>query len=161
MADDAGQSSAADPTPDSRTETDALRAALAAEHAAVWGYGVVGAALSASAQAHAAQDQAAHRDLRDQLTTLLDQRAAEPVTAEAAYALPFPVVSSSDAARLAVVLEDGTAAAWVRVLGRAAKREIRKLAVDTVGATEVRAVAWRTTAGVTPATTPFPGLPEK
>lgn len=158
MADDAGQSSAADPTPDARTETDALRAALAAEHAAVWGYGVVGAASPGGQQSRAAQDQAAHRDLRDQLTALLDQRAADPVPAQGAYALPFPVVSAGDAARLAVVLEDGTAAAWVRVLGRAVKREIRKLAVDTLGATEVRAVAWRTTAGVTPATTPFPGL---
>jgi hypothetical protein len=161
MADGAGQSSSADPTPDARTETDALRAALAAEHAAVWGYGVVGAALPASAQARAAQTQAAHRDVRDQVTALLDQRSAEPVPAQGGYVLPFPVVSAGDAARLAVVLEDGTAAAWVRVLGRAAKREIRKLAVDTLGATEVRAVAWRTTAGVTPVTSPFPGLSEK
>jgi hypothetical protein len=161
MADDAGQSSSAEPIPDTRTETDALRAALAAEHAAVWGYGVVGAALPGSQQAHAARDQAAHRDVRDQLTALLDQRSAEPVPAQGAYALPFPVVSAGDAARLAVVLEDGTAAVYVELLGRAAKREIRKLAVDTLTATEVRAVAWRTTAGVTPVTTPFPGLSEK
>src|SRR4051794_33907036 len=122
MADDGAPASGAEPTPDARTETAALRTALAAEHSAVWGYGVVGATLRGAARSHAAESQQAHRDLRDQLTTLLDARSAQPVPAQAAYALPFPVVSALDASRLAVVLEDGAAAAWVRVVGRAAKR---------------------------------------
>lgn len=159
MSDDAAPSTGADPTPDSRTETAALRTALSAEHAAVWGYGVVGAALHGNAQAQAAASQAAHRDVRDQLTALLDDRKAEPVPAQAAYALPFPVVSAVDAAKLAVVLEDGAASAWVLVLGRAVKRDIRKFAVDTLGATEVRAVGWRGAAGQKPVTSAFPGLP--
>lgn len=158
MADDGAAPSSADPTPDARTETAALRSALAAEHAAVWGYGVVGAASRGSAQAHAAQSEAAHRDVRDRLAALLDARHAPAVLPQAAYALPFPVTSPADAARLAVVLEDGTAAAWVRVIAGAAKRDIRKLAVDTLGATEVRAVGWREAAGQTPVTSAFPGL---
>lgn len=158
MSDDAAPSTGADPTPDSRTETAALQTALSAEHAAVWGYGVVGAALHGNAQAQAAASQAAHRDVRDQLTALLADRKAQPVAARAAYALPFPVVSAVDAAKLAVVLEDGASAAWVLVLGRAVKRDIRKFGVDTLGATEVRAVGWRGAAGQTPVTTPFPGL---
>jgi hypothetical protein len=52
------------------------------------------------------------------------------------------------------------AAAWVRVLDRAADNPARQLAVETLGATEVRAVAWRGAAGETPVTTPFPGLPD-
>ena len=153
MADDSGT------TVDARTETAALRDALAAEHAAVWGYGVVGAALAPNARQPAADSEAAHRDVRDRLVALLDQRKADPVPAKGAYSLPFPVLSAVDAAKLAVVLEDGVAAAWVHVLGGAAGRDIRQLAVDTLSATEARAVAWRTTAGQNPVTSAFPGLP--
>ena len=149
-----------DSTVDAGTETRALRGALAAEHAAVWGYGVVGAELRGSAQSRAADSQAAHRDVRDRLVALLDDRKADPVPAEGAYQLPFPVLSPVDAASLAVVLEDGVASAWVQVLGGAAGRDVRRLAVDTLGATEVRAVTWRIAAGKTPVTSAFPGLPD-
>jgi hypothetical protein len=155
MADDSGTAV------DARTETTALRDALAAEHAAVWGYGVVGAALAPAARQPAIDSEAAHRDVRDRLVALLDQRKADPVPAKAAYTLPFPVLSAVDAAALAVVLENGVASAWVHVLGGAADRDIRSLAVDTLSATEVRAVAWRTAAGQTPTTSAFPGLPEQ
>jgi hypothetical protein len=68
-------------------------------------------------------------------------------------------VSAADAAKLAVVIEDGASAAWVRVLDRAVKREIRQLGVDTLSATEVRAVGWRGAAKQSPVTSAFPGLP--
>jgi hypothetical protein len=155
MADDSGT------TVDARTETTALRDALAAEHTAVWGYGVVGAALAPDERQPAADSEAAHRDVRDRLVALLDQRKADPVPAKAAYGLPFPVLSAVDAAKLAVVLEDGVASAWVHVLGGAADRDIRQLGVDTLSATEARAVVWRTTAGQAPVTSAFPGLPEQ
>ena len=147
--------------PTAATETASLRDALAAEHTAVWGYGVVGAALTPEGRAGAAAGENAHRDLRDRLTALLDERRADPVPAKAAYELPFPVLSAVDAAALAVVLEDGVSAAWVRVLDRAAERSTRQLAVEVLGAAEVRAVGWRALAGQTPVTTPFPGLPEE
>ena len=142
------------------TETAALNDALAAEHAAVWGYGVVGAALDDDARGTAAGAETAHRDLRDRLFTLLGERKADPAPPEGAYTLPFPVLSAADAAALAVVLEDGVAGAWVRVLDQAAERSIRELAVSALGETEVRAVAWRVAAGKSPVTTAFPGLPE-
>jgi len=145
---------------DEGTENAALREALAAEHAAVWGYGVVGAALAVEARPPATAAETTHRDVRDQVTALLEERAAEPVLAEGAYSLPFPVLSGVDAAALAVVLEDGVAAAWVRVLDQAAQREVRELAVGWLTAAETRAVAWRGAAGTAPATTAFPGLPE-
>jgi Domain of unknown function (DUF4439) len=145
---------------DATTETAAMREALAAEHAAVWGYGVVGAALAAEARGPATTAETAHRDVRDRVTALLDERGADPVQAQGAYSLPFPVLSPADAAALAVVLEDGVAAAWVRVLDQAAERSARELAVGFVGAAEGRAVFWRRTAGQAPVTTAFPGLPE-
>jgi hypothetical protein len=82
------------------------------------------------------------------------------VGAEGGYALPFPVLSGTDAAALAVVLEDGVAAAWVRVLDQAVERSTRELAVGALTAAEVRAVGWRATAGQSPATRAFPGLPQ-
>jgi hypothetical protein len=145
---------------DQRTENAALSDALAAEHAAVWGYGVVGAALGERARPQAAAAEAAHRGVRDQVSALLAGRKADVVDAKGAYALPFPVLAEVDAAALAIVLEDGVAKAWVRVLDQAAERSTRELAVGTLGATEVRAVGWRVAAGKTPVTTPFPGLPD-
>jgi len=144
---------------DSAAEDDALGLALAAEHAAVWGYGVVGAALATADRGTATAAEAAHRDVRDSVLTVLSERSVEPAPAEGGYALPFPVLSPVDAAALAVVLEDGTAAAWVRVLDQAAGRGTRTLAVEALTGAEVRAVGWRTAAGQTPVTRALPGLP--
>ena len=145
---------------DEGTENAALGEALAAEHAAVWGYGVVGAALGPDAQQRASDAEAAHRNVRDQVSALLAERDADVVDAEGGYALPFPVLSGVDAAALAAVLEDGVAAAWVRVLDQAAERSTRELAVASLSASEVRAVGWRAAAGQTPVTRALPGLPE-
>jgi hypothetical protein len=143
------------------TENAALSDALAAEHAAVWGYGVVGAALGDNARPRAADAESAHRAVRDQVSALLAGRKADVVDAQGAYALPFPVLSAVDAAALGVALEEGVAKAWARVLDQAAERSTRELAVGVLSATEVRAVGWRVAAGKTPVTTPFPGLPAK
>ena len=144
---------------DQGTENTALRAALAAEHAAVWGYGVVGAALGSPAQGNAAASENAHRDVRDQVTALLTSRKADIVGAAGGYALPFPVLSDIDAASLAATLEDGVAAAWVRVLDQAAERSTRELAVGVLCAAEVRAVGWRIAARQPTVTRALPGLP--
>lgn len=156
MADDASTPGALD----RGTENAALNEALAAEHVAIWGYGVVGAALAADAQALATASEIAHRDARDRLITLLAERDTEPVGAEGGYSLPFPVLSPTDAAALAVVLEDGVAAAWVRVLDQSVERTTRELAVGALGATEVRAVGWRIRAKEPTVTRALPGLPD-
>jgi hypothetical protein len=148
-----------DSTPTAATETAALQAALAAEHTAIWGYGVVGATLGARGRSPALAAEAAHRDVRDRVSALLAARSAAPVREQAGYALPFPVLSAVDAAALGVVLEDGVAAAWVRVLGQAAERATRELAVGLLSAAEVRAVSWRIAAHKNPVTSALPGLP--
>jgi hypothetical protein len=147
-------------TLDEGTENAALGEALAAEHAAVWGYGVVGAALDVDARTAAAASETAHRDVRDQLVALLGTRDADAPGPEGGYALPFPVLSAVDAAALAVVLEDGVSAAWVRVLDQAVDRAVREFAIGALTAAEIRAVGWRTSAGRTPVTEAFPGLPK-
>lgn len=142
-----------------KTENAALQEVLAAEHVAVWGYGVVGAELTGDGRSAAVSAAAAHRDLRDRIAELLVSRNRQPVPAKAGYALPFPVLSAHDAAALAVKLEDGVARAWVRLLDRAAQKSTRTLAVESLSATELRAVSWRGAAGQQPVTSAFPGLP--
>jgi len=156
MADD-GAGSSSSPT---AGEDAALQEALAAVHTAVWGYGVVGAALPEADRDPAVTAEEAHRDLRDSLAGLLTSRRVDPVRAEAAYSLPFPVLSPVDAAALAVTLEEGTAEAWTWVLDQATERSTRELGVAALSSTELRAVGWRAAAGRTPVTTAFPGLPE-
>jgi hypothetical protein len=143
------------------SEEAALQDALAAAHVAVWGYGVVGAALPPEAREPADLALTAHRDVRDRVAALLDARGVEPVAAQAAHALPFPVLSPVDAAALAVTLEEGAAAAWVWVLDQATERSTRQSAVTTLTEVELRAVAWRSAAGRTPVTTAFPGLSDR
>lgn len=140
-------------------EDTALQDALAAAHVAVWGYGVVGAALPVSGRGPADLALVANRDVRDRVAALLDSRGVEPGPAQAAYALPFPVLSPVDAAALAVTLEDGVTAAWAWVLDQATERSTREAAVTVLGDAELRAVSWRAAAGRNEVTTPFPGLP--
>jgi hypothetical protein len=154
VADDGG-SGQEDPGAEDR----ALGRVLEAEHAAVWGYGVVGAALPPQDRGAAAGTENAHRDVRDRLAALLDERGLDAAPAQAGYELPFPVLSPVDAAALAATLEAGVSAAWVALLDDAVDSAVRSLAVRELGAAEVRAVGWRTSAGQTPTTTPFPGLP--
>jgi uncharacterized protein DUF4439 len=141
-------------------EDAALQDALAAAHAAIWGYGVVGATTAEGDRDPVDDARAAHRDVRDQLAALLDSRGVQPVPTQPAYRLPFPVLSAVDAAALAVTLEDGVATAWAWVLDQASERSTRELAVGVLTATELRAVSWRAAAGRTPVTSAFPGLPD-
>jgi predicted DNA-binding transcriptional regulator YafY len=158
MADE--ESSPAPGSAGTTAEDAALQDALAAAYAAVWGYGVVGAALAAGARGPVEDARTAHRDVRDELVALLHSRGTDPVRTRAAYALPFPVLSAVDAAALAVTLEEGVASAWAWVLDQATERTTREWGVSVLTATELRAVGWRARAGSTPVTSAFPGLPQ-
>lgn len=140
-------------------EDAALQDALAAVHVAIWGYGVVGAALPPESRDVVVASELAYLDLRDQLIALLSGRQVEPVADEPGYTLPFPVLSPVDAAALAVTLEEGASAAWTWVLDQATERSTREFAVAALSAAELRAVVWRALAGRTPPTSAFPGLP--
>lgn len=138
--------------------TDALATALAAEHAAVFGYGVVGAHLDAANQVVAREAEAMHRNRRDALVIRIAAASASPPASAPAYALPFPVTDRDSALRLALALEEGAARAWRQTVGATTGDE-RKLGVDALMDCAVRATRWRLAAGVTPATVPFPGAP--
>ncbi|MGW1290045.1 ferritin-like domain-containing protein, partial [Streptomyces sp. NPDC002586] len=93
-------------------ELTALQAALAAEHAAVYGYGVVGGRIAAARRTEARTAYDAHRASRDALTRAVRDLGGQPVAADAAYALPFPVPDSATALRLAARLEDRVAGVY-------------------------------------------------
>ncbi len=132
----------------------ALQNALAAEHAASYGYGIVGARLpqGSANQGEAATDWVAHVRARDQLTQLISARGATPTPAAVTYQLPFPVSSPAQARALAATLEDRVAGAYLGLVA------VPDAALRNFGATQVRAAALRAEAwrGSTEA---FPGLP--
>lgn len=132
----------------------AAQAALAAEHAAVYGYGVVGARTTGSRRSEATGAYHAHRARRDALARAVRDLGGVPVVADAAYALPFAVRDGSAAVRLAAVLEDGVAGACSDLV-RATEGPARRDAALALREAAVRAARWRGT-GVA-----FPGLAER
>ena len=139
------------------TEVATLQRVLAAEHAAVWGYGVVGGHLPVAVQEAARSADRAHRARRDTVTALLGARGATPVAAAPGYELPFPVADAVAARRLAVHLEKGTAATWHAALGTLAGADLRRLAVGALADAATRGLQWRLAVPGEPSTVPFPG----
>lgn len=138
------------------TAEEAFAAALVAEHAAIFGYGLVGARLDTATIALASQAELAHRARRDVLVAKLAERNARAPVAESGYGSPEPVTDQAGALRLAVGIEERTAAVWRAAL-LSTSGDDRKLAADALTDCAIRATRLRKAAGVTPATVPFPG----
>ncbi|WMD04476.1 ferritin-like domain-containing protein [Streptomyces sp. FXY-T5] len=135
-------------------ELRALQAALAAEHAAVYGYGIVGGRIGAGQRSEALTAFDTHRARRDALVREVKDLGGRPVAASAGYALPFQVPDSAAAVRLAAELEDRVAGVYADLV-RAAGGGRRVLAAEALREAAVRAVRWR---GESVA---FPGLAER
>ena len=71
--------------------TQALQAALGAEHAALWCYSLAVAFLVEPQQSQARRDADVHRELRSRIEQTLTQIGQRPVSAQPAYATPQPV----------------------------------------------------------------------
>ncbi|GHF84265.1 MULTISPECIES: ferritin-like domain-containing protein [Streptomyces] len=147
-SDDADESDADSP------ELTAVQAALAAEHAAVYGYGALGGRLEGKrgAEARAAYD--GHRARRDALARTARDLGGRPVASDAAYALPFAVADAPSAERLAAVLEDRIAGAYADLV-RATEGDRRKDAAGALREAAVRSARWRG------GNVAFPGLAER
>ena len=130
----------------------ALQAALAAEHAAVYGYGVAGAHLSGGSQGTATRYWTAHRRARDTLAAMITRRGAAPVAAQAFYGLPFAVTDAASAASLAAYLEEGVTRAYLGIVA-VTDPALRIFGAQSMQPPAARAAYWRGT------TEPFPGLP--
>jgi hypothetical protein len=129
----------------------ALQGALAAEHAAVYGYGVVGAMLAGNEQADARADWTAHQVARDTLEGMLAKLGATPVAASPAYALPFPVTSASTAAKLAAALEEGVTRGYLGLVA-VSNPTLRAFGAKAMQTSANRALAW------SGSTVAFPGM---
>lgn len=129
----------------------ALQAALAAEHAAIYGYGVAGAHLTGHRLAQAQQYWDAHQSARDTLTSMLAARGATPAATAAAYNLPFPVRTVRAAVALAALLEDRLTTAYLGVVALA-NPGLRAFGARSARSAALRAAAWRHR------TVAFPGL---
>jgi Domain of unknown function (DUF4439) len=133
-----------------------LTDALAAEHAAIWGYGVAGGHLAAGALDLARQSEAAHRDRRDVLIEQLSGAGDPPPAAAPAYDLPFPVTDQASALRLAVQIEERTGAVWRATLPQLTG-DARRAPLNALTDCAVRAARWRRLTGQTPGTVALPG----
>jgi hypothetical protein len=129
----------------------ALQAALAAEDAAIFGYGVVGAHLTGSSQTAAGQDWTGHNQSRDTLTAMISGLGAAPAAAQASYQLPFRVHDAASATALAAYLEDGVTRAYLALVAVSDQR-LRRYGAMAMQQAAQRAAFWRGT------TQAFPGL---
>ena len=131
-----------------------LRAALEAEQAASYGYGVVGSHLpqSSAQQGAATTDWITHLRAADYLTALIQARGGTPAPAAVAYQLPVPVQTAAQARVLAAALEERVAQAYLALVA-VPEPALRSYGAGQVRAAALRAEAWRG------ATEPFPGLP--
>jgi hypothetical protein len=140
----------------SAPETDPLQTALAAEHAAVYEYGVLGAATSASAapEQYAAVGAAYrdHRDQRDELTAMIREAGGTPVAAEAAYEIP-DVRTGAQVDGRAVEIEQACQETYAWVVAGTSGAE-RHWAVDALQRSAVRVLAFRGSPEI------FPGASE-
>lgn len=136
------------------TATEALQACTAAEHVAVWAYGLVGAHLEPEARLEARATWDSHRAHRDRAAQLLRDRDAPVPASEPAYGLPYAVTDSATARRLAADVEGGAAAAYADLV-QAADGELRALAARSLQEAAVRAARW------SGGTEPFPGITER
>ncbi|TDD53757.1 DUF4439 domain-containing protein [Kribbella antibiotica] len=124
------------------TELEALQAALAGEHAALYGVGVAGGKLS-GAKFNAASDAFdRHRDNRDKLSALITAANETPVAAEPAYDLPQPVTNAASAAALIVGIERRLAAVYGDLIEAAEQPAVRQLGIDQLLATASAQVVW-------------------
>jgi hypothetical protein len=132
-------------------EITVLQGALAAEYAAIYGYGVVGAYLSGQERGTATSDWRGHQDARDTLTGMISKLGATPVASSAAYDLPFAVDGAASARRLAAALEEGVTRAYLGVVA-VGNDKVRTFGALAMQGPANRAIAW----GAPPAA--FPGM---
>src|SRR4051812_38695663 len=164
----------------------ALQRVLAAQHAAVYSYPVIGVALRDAGQVERARQlEARHRDTRDEVMAQLAARQAVPVPAEASYAPPQPVTGPADAQRWALEVEQACAGAYryllvapvpaaaappagspspagsvgdgsAGMLPAAEQAAIRRQALTGLNTAARDATGWRTLLSPTAPTVPFP-----
>jgi hypothetical protein len=142
----------------------AWQSALAAEHQAVFGYGLLGPRLSGAQSSLAVACSDAHEALRDATEAALTAAGRTPVATRPDYPALYPAADATAARELAIRLEADCAAAWRYLYLQAAStrgtraRALRARAQGALTASAIRGARWRTITTPAHATTPFPGI---
>ncbi|MCR6483106.1 ferritin-like domain-containing protein [Amycolatopsis sp. OK19-0408] len=136
---------------------DPLQTALAAEHAAVWVYGLVSAFLPADFSEGEKSGVAEHALRRDFLQTTLSASGATPVAPEAAYVPKQPVTDAKSASLVVATAEADCASAWLAVVNHTDDAGLRTTALHALVAAARRGTPWRSEAGEKPAAIAMPG----
>ena len=148
------------PSPTARPTDPAAGAlfdAVAVEHATIYGYGLVSAHSTPEDNSLVADSMAEHRARREAAIVLLtDAGVAVPLPA-VVYSMPSEVETPTQAAQLAVRMEEDTATAWRAVVEQATDEKARAFGVAAMLEAAVTAARWRAVVGTTPVTVPFPG----
>lgn len=139
------------------SEADALSSLLAAEHAAIYAYGVLGARLDEKTRAVALAAFDQHRAQREALIVLLRARGVDTPGPLGGY--DVSVADQLAALRLAIRVEDELGVRWRDLVGATDDAALRRLAVDGLQKGAVRGTRWRQLAKVSPLTEAFPGQP--
>ena len=124
------------------TQLEALQAALAGEHAAMYGVGVAGGKLSGARFKAATDSYEQHRDHRDHLSALVVAAGETPVAAEPAYDLPQAVTNAATAAALVLLIERRVAAVYGDLVEAAEQPAVRAFAIESLLAAANAQVAW-------------------
>jgi Domain of unknown function (DUF4439) len=152
-----GPRSTTSPTRPTTAADAALFDAVAVEHGAIYGYGLVSAHSTPEDNALVASAMADHRARRENAAAMLEARSVTPPLPAAGYQLPAPVTDPTDAANLAIRMEEDTAVAWRAVIEQATTTEDRTFALTALTQTAVTAAKWRAIVNAWPVTVAFPG----
>lgn len=123
-------------------QVEALQAALAGEHAALYGVGVAGGKLNGARFQEATDTFARHRDNRDHLSALLVAAGETPVAAEPAYDLPQAVTNAATATALVLVIERRIAAVYGDLIEAAEQPAVRAWAIEALLGTATSQLTW-------------------
>ena len=149
------------PTPDPNRPKDADHAAwfdaVAAEHAAIYGYGVVSAHVMPDQNDLVSEAVLAHRDRREAALAKLKEWSVTAPLPAAGYQLPFPVTGPIGAGKLAVQMESDCAVAWRAVMEQSGTEQDRSFALTALTQCALLAAKWRQVLGAWPVTEAFPG----
>ena len=136
---------------------EVLQTALAAEHAALYVYGFLGARTSESGQplvfAEVSDAYAVHRAWRDLLTRRLLDEGAEPTPAAPTYEVPTTPATVRGVIRAAADLEARCAETYAYVVANTTGQD-RQWAVGALTRAAIRQVAYGAPPGA------FPGAPD-
>jgi hypothetical protein len=136
---------------------DALQQGLAAEHAAIWMYGLATAFLPGTKDV--ASGAAAHRTVRDAAERWVAAAGVTPRPPAAAYRSPSPVTDAASARKALIAAETDCSTAWRAAVGASSSASLRKHSLDALTGAAVRATGWRQASDIVPSAHALPGSP--